>query len=118
MQLPSLGLLVEGLAWRRHASRMRLSIRLTCRRTASNKHVLRQHVPTTAIALAVLMSADAKRHEGTESASSRISYSHNGALRKQDLVGLVPFLSDLLSDMYMHYIVHYIALHSALQKTA
>ena len=45
-------------------------------------------------------------------------YSHNGALRKQDLVGLVPFLSDLLSDMYMHYIVHYIALHSALQKTA
>ena len=46
------------------------------------------------------------------------TYSHNGALRKQDLVGLVPFLSDLLSDMYMHYIVHYIALHSALQKTA
>ena len=45
-------------------------------------------------------------------------YSHNGALRKQDLVGLVPFLSDLLSDMYMHYIVHYIALHSALHKTA
>ena len=44
-------------------------------------------------------------------------YSHNGALRKQDLVGLVPFLSDLLSDMYMHYILHYIALHSALQKT-
>ena len=50
--------------------------------------------------------------------SSPTSYSHNGALRKQDLVGLVPFLSDLLSDMYMHYIVHYIALHSALQKTA
>ena len=45
-------------------------------------------------------------------------YSHNGALRKQDLVGLVPFLSDLLSDMYMHYILHYIALHSALHQKA
>ena len=51
-------------------------------------------------------------------AQAPLSYSHNGALRKQDLVGLVPFLSDLLSDMYMHYIVHYIALHSALHKTA
>ena len=44
--------------------------------------------------------------------------SHNGALRKQDLAGLVPFLSDLLSDMYMHYIVHYSALHSALHQRA